>query len=174
MLPSNSMPRPAFYLLAFVGLLPSCDRSTTNSAEETVPSVATPFDGTYAIPSEVAPFFGEVLELNRGQFSYWHYYSDVSSGFEPARPVQGRYRIDGDRVVLEGADVESPSRLILIFGGQTILVREDSIEMWTSKSLLKPSGILIRTPKTKRDIDDDPRNSPSLQLFPKENVSEWW
>jgi hypothetical protein len=58
------------------------------------------FDGTYATPAEVAPFFGEVLELHHGQFSYWAF-SDVVSRSEPAYPLRGHFRIDGDRVVLE-------------------------------------------------------------------------
>ena len=127
-------------------------------------------EGVYTTPREVAGFFGETLEFQDGRFSQWAY-SDVSLPRPVKYPVHGTYRVEGGYVILEGADVHSPRRLIVEFQGHRFLLREDSVQAWQSAQKLYPYGCLLRT-----DIRPEAltfTNRPSVMLFGAEHVAEY-
>ena len=98
----------------------------------------------YRTCREVAPYFGEDLELSRGSFSYWSY-SDAGGDSDPG-PISGSYVVEGNRLVLshpsfiEGSQVRFQDRL----GGVPVLWRKDGWELWQEKGQIHPYGVLIR------------------------------
>src|SRR5512137_655126 len=91
-----------------------------------------PENGTYALCREAFVFQHEILELRNGQFRYWGW-SDI--GLQTIT-AQGKYKIEGDRIVLE-TDAQIPKiRYRQKCYSWDVLMREDAKELWDNKQKL--------------------------------------
>jgi hypothetical protein len=120
------------------------------------------YDGIYATPAEVATFYGEILSLHEGRFSYWTY-SDFGDTNSPRYPLFGRFRVEWQFIILEDSRITSPRRKCITLNKQRVLFREDALHLWQDRGVLYPGGCMLQTKRRPEEIRDT--NRPSISVL---------
>jgi hypothetical protein len=109
------------------------------------------WNGLYAMCQDVAGFSGEFLELKDGKFRYW-FYSDVVGVDDPPKyPLEGRYKIEGEKLTLDHKDVYSNVRTLDELNGIKIVWREDGLKHWKATKSIHPYAVIIWTQAALKD-----------------------
>lgn len=126
-------------------------------------------DGVYTMCSEVSGYSGETVELKDGKFRYW-FYSDVSTGKEPAYPLTGTYTVNGTTLTLDHADIYSKDRTLAVVNGMRVLWRKDGLDLWQKEKRLHPYAVLIYLDGVKEGSAHPKR--PSLDLLTTQEMRD--
>lgn len=102
-------------------------------------------DGTYTYHETVVPLAGEEIELKNGQFIYY------AGGDVPSAnigPLQGRFTIAGNWLILHNPKLQFPTRVIAVVDGRLALFTAHEFKRWKDFGVLPRNEILYqRKPK---------------------------
>jgi hypothetical protein len=114
------------------------------------------FDGVYMMPSEVACYETETLELSRGNFRYWHW-THMPGKTRLNYPLQGKYEVSEGRLILQHPEIYVRERLILKSHENITLWREPaSLEQWKREGNASEYSVLIRVQVSPIDPAEPP------------------
>jgi|GEM_PF-2812522 len=106
-------------------------------AEELATHLKKGFEGIYTYREDQAALSGEVIEFKQGRFTY-STFTDTPTGFEDPRPLQGRYTVAGNWLILHHPKLPDYARIIVIIDGRLALI--ESHHYKDQKETGKPSN----------------------------------
>jgi len=147
------------------------------TAVDAVPPVGDPsrepgLEGLYTTPDEISGFSGTVLELKGGHFRYW-FYSDVSLPDSPKFPLTGKYDQQGDKLILDNAQVNQSEWFLETVNGIPVLWRDDGLRHWRDEKKIYDYGVLIKTEGTVTIEGEIARPSVDELRSPNKRGTPW-
>ena len=128
---------PGLLALAVACLMCGCGSHT-----ETQTSM---LDGVYMSCREIEGFKGEVLELRKGHYRFWHYGCSSRRGSRDDYPKCGSFSVSGQRLRLEGFSSAIAERIILDANGVVTMWWVTSYDACMERGKVNPYGVLLKT-----------------------------